>query len=247
MMKLIHKTAIITGAATGIGKATAERFGEEGASVVINYLDDNHYTSVQESIARIESAGGKAIAVKADVSRVDQLTNLFQQAKETFGGIDVVVNNAVIAILKPIVEVTEEDYQRMFDVNVKSVFFSLQLAGKLMNDNGRVINLSSHTTALFFPNYGLYDANKGAVEQISRVFSKEIGHKGITVNVVSPGATDTAEFATRPQELKDRVKTMSGMNRIARQEEVVNVIAFLASDEASWVTGQNIKVNGGAI
>src|SRR5882762_4106563 len=113
-MKLINKTAIITGGATGIGKATAERFGKEGANVVINYLDVNHYGSVQESIAHIESAGGKAIAVKADVSRVDQLTTLFQQAKETFGGIDVVVNNAVIAILKPIVEVTEEDYQRMF-------------------------------------------------------------------------------------------------------------------------------------
>ncbi len=116
-----------------------------------------------------------------------------------------------------------------------------------MNNNGRVINISSHTTAMFYPNYGLYDSNKGAVEQISRVFSKEIGSKGITVNVVSPGATDTDEFATRPQELKDKVKAMSSMNRIATVEEVVNVITFVASDEASWVTGQNIKVNGGAI
>jgi len=246
-MKLKKKTAIITGAATGIGRATAERFGREGANVVINYFDESNQANVMETIRTIESAGGKAKSFRADVSNVQQLTAMFNYAKETFQGIDILVNNAVIAILKPIVEVTEEDFQRMFDVNVKGVLFASQLAGKMMNNNGRIINLSSHTTALFFPNYGLYDANKGAVEQISRVFSKEIGYRGITVNVVSPAATDTAEFATRPQHLKERVKAMSSMNRIATQEEVVNVITFLASGEASWVTGQNIKVNGGAV
>ncbi len=246
-MTLVNKTAIITGSSTGIGKVTAERFGKEGANVVINYIRYETYQNVVESIKIIEATGGKAIAFKADVSKLNELTAMFNKAKEVFGGIDILVNNAVIAILKPIIDVTEEDFQLMFDINVKGVFFSTQLAGKMMKNNGRIINLSSHTTALFFPNYGLYDANKGAVEQISRVFSKEIGHKGITVNVVSPGATDTQEFATRPTELKDRVKAMSSMNRIATQEEVVNVISFLASDEASWVTGQNIKVNGGAI
>ena len=172
---------------------------------------------------------------------------MFELATSTFGSIDILVNNAVLPVLKPIAEVTEEEFDSMFNVNVKSILFAMQLCTNMMNEGGRIISLSSHTTSLFFPNYGLYDGTKGAVEQISRVFSKEIGHKKITVNIVSPGATETEEFATRPQELKDRVAAMSSMQRIAKVEEVVSTIAFLASEEASWITGQNIKVNGGAI
>jgi 3-oxoacyl-[acyl-carrier protein] reductase len=214
---------------------------------VINYYADNQKQQVDSSIAKITQSGGKAIAHKADVSQISELKTMFETAKATFGGIDILVNNAVLPVLKPIMEVTEQEFDAMFNVNVKSIFFAQQLCATLMNDGGRIINLSSHTTFLFFPNYGLYDGTKGAVEQISRVFSKEIGHRNITVNVVSPGATETAEFAKRPQALKDRVAAMSAMNRIAQLQEVVNVIGFLASEEASWVTGQNIKVNGGAI
>lgn len=247
MKRFTGKTAIITGAASGIGQAIAYRLGEEGANVLINYFLDIHKPIAEKMVIEINNSGGDAIAFQADVSKISELESMFALAKKTFGGIDILINNAVIAILKPIIDVTEEDYHKMFDVNVKGVFFACQLAAKTMNDNGRIINLSSHTTFLFFPRYGLYDANKGAVEQISRVLSKEIGHRGITVNVVSPGATETAEFATRPQELKDMVSKMSAMNRIGKIEEPVNVIAFLASEEASWITGQNIKVNGGAI
>ncbi|HAS43205.1 MAG TPA: 3-ketoacyl-ACP reductase [Microscillaceae bacterium] len=246
-MNFQNKTAIITGAGSGIGQATAEHLGKQGANVLINYFSDAQRTNAEKSIQVIEEGGGKALAYQADVSKIDQLKAMFQTAKTTFGGIDILVNNAVLPVLKPIVEVTEEEFDAMFNVNVKSIFFAQQLCASLMNKGGRIINLSSHTTFLFFPNYGLYDGTKGAVEQITRVFSKEIGHKNITVNVVSPGATETAEFATRPQELKDRVAAMSAMQRIAKVQEVVNVIAFLASEEASWVTGQNIKVNGGAI
>jgi len=242
-----NKTVIVTGGATGIGQAAAEHFGTNGANVVINYFSDEQKSNTDSSIKTIEKNGGKAIAFQADVSKIDQLQAMFDKAKNTFGGIDILVNNAVMPVLKPTAEVTEAEFDAMFNVNVKSIFFAQQLCATLMNEGGRIVNLSSHTTFLFFPNYGLYDGTKGAVEQITRVFSKEIGHKKITVNVVSPGATETAEFATRPQELKDRVAAMSSMQRIAKIEEVVNVIAFLASDEASWVTGQNIKVNGGAI
>ncbi|MEO1011683.1 MAG: glucose 1-dehydrogenase [Bacteroidota bacterium] len=241
------KNVIVTGAATGIGKAVAEFFGKNGANVVINYYSDDQMASTTNSIKIIEENGGKAIAFKADVSKVDQLKAMFAKAIETFGSLDILVNNAVMPVLKPIAEVTEQEFDAMFNVNVKSIFFAQQFCATLMSDGGRIINLSSHTTFLFFPKYGLYDGTKGAVEQISRVFSKEIGHKNITVNVVSPGATDTPEFATRPQELKDSVANMSAMKRIGTIEEVVDTIAFLASDEASWITGQNIKVNGGAI
>jgi 3-oxoacyl-[acyl-carrier protein] reductase len=242
-----NKVAIITGAGTGIGQAVAEHLGKSGANVLINYFSDDQKPNVEASIKAIETDGGKAIAFQADVSKIDQLKIMFEAAKRTFGGIDILVNNAVMPVLKPIAEVTEAEFDAMFNVNVKSIFFAQQLCATMMNEGGRIVNLSSHTTFLFFPNYGLYDGTKGAVEQITRVFSKEIGHRNITVNVVSPGATETAEFATRPQALKDRVAAMSAMQRIAKIDEVVNVIAFLASDEASWVTGQNIKVNGGAI
>ena len=242
-----NKTAIITGAGSGIGQAVAAHLGAGGANVVINYFTDAQAAEAQRTAQTIEKAGGRAITYQADVSKLPELTALFTEAQNAFGGIDILVNNAVLPVLKPISEVTEAEFDAMFNVNVKAVFFAQQLCATLMNEGGRIINLSSHTTALFFPNYGLYDGTKGAVEQISRVFSKEIGHKNITVNVVSPGATDTVEFATRPQALKDRVAAMSAMQRIGRMDEVVQVIAFLASPEASWVTGQNIKVNGGAI
>lgn len=242
-----NKTAIITGAGTGIGQAIAEHLGKNGANVLINYFSEEQKANTEKSIKIIEENGGKAITYQADVSKIDELKAMFEKAKSTFGGIDILVNNAVLPVLKPIAEVTEAEFDAMFNVNVKSIFFGQQLCATMMNEGGRIINLSSHTTFLLFPNYGLYDGTKGAVEQITRVFSKEIGHKNITVNVVSPGATETAEFAKRPQELKDRVASMSAMQRIAKVQEVVNVIAFLASEEASWVTGQNIKVNGGAI
>ncbi|MGB0523383.1 MAG: SDR family oxidoreductase [Flammeovirgaceae bacterium] len=241
------KTVIVTGGATGIGQAVAEHLGKNGANVLINYFSDDQKVNTQKSIQTIEEYGGKAMDFQADVSKIDQLKAMFEQAIDSFGGIDILVNNAVMPVLKPIAAVTEAEFDAMFNVNVKSIFFAQQFCATMMNEGGRIINLSSHTTFLFFPNYGLYDGTKGAVEQITRVFSKEIGHKNITVNVVSPGATETAEFATRPQELKDRVSAMSAMQRIAKVQEVVNVIVFLASEEASWVTGQNIKVNGGAI
>lgn len=246
-MNFKNKTVIVTGAGTGIGQAVAEFLGVNGANVIINYYSDDQIKNTESSIKTIENSGGKAIAFKADVSNISQLKSLFQQAISSFGGLDILINNAVLPVLKPIAEVTESEFDAMFNVNVKSIFFAQQLCATMMNEGGRIINISSHTTFLFFPNYGLYDGTKGAVEQISRVFSKEIGHKNITVNVVSPGATETEEFSKRPQELKDRVSAMSAMNRIAKVDEVVNVISFLASDEASWVTGQNIKVNGGAI
>lgn len=185
--------------------------------------------------------------MQADVGNLNQLTRLFDVARDRFGGLDILVNNAVYPVLKPMLEVTEAEFDASFATNAKGPFFALQLAGTHMRDGGRIVNLSSHTTALFFQRYGLYDWAKGALEQFSRVFSKEIGHRGITMNVVSPGPTDTQEFRTRPAEFVEGLKKMTAMGRIGQIEEIVNVVAFLAGPEASWVTGQNIRVNGGVV
>lgn len=246
LQRLKGKTALITGAGTGLGAATAERFGLEGANVVLNYHDKSQKASVDTTIAAIAAGGGQAIGVEGDVTDHAFLTSLFDQA-ETFGdGLDILVNNAVRMILKPIADITEEEFDALMRVNYKSVFFACGLAAKRLRDNGRVLNLSSNSTALFLPGYGLYDSTKGAVEQVTRLLTREVGARGITVNVVSPGPTDTPEFRTRPKELIARLEGMSPMNRIGRIEEVVNVLVFLASDEAGWITAQNIRVNGGA-
>jgi 3-oxoacyl-[acyl-carrier protein] reductase len=244
--KLDGKVAIVTGAATGLGATIAVRLAAEGASVVVNHLPEQEEQAAAV-VERAGAAGGKAVAVGADIADTRQLAALFDGADERFGGLDILVNNAVLPVLKPMAEVTEEEFDRSFRVNARAPFFAMRLAAERMRDGGRIVNISSHTTGLFFPKYGLYDGAKGALEQFSRVFSKEIGHRGITVNVVSPGPTDTPEFRTRPAEFIASLEKMTAMGRIGQPEEIVNVIAFLASPEASWVTGQNIRVNGGVV
>lgn len=248
MVPLKDKVVLITGAATGIGRATALRFGQRGAAVAVNHLPTTKQsTDAAEIVCAIQAGGGRATAIAADLADLSQLEHLFAVTLQSFGGLDILVNNAVTATLKPIAEISPEEFDRSMAVNARAPFFACQLCAMHMRDGGRIVNISSHTTALFFARYGLYDATKGALEQISRVFSKEIGHRGITVNVVSPGPTDSPEFRTRPPDFIRSLESMTAMGRIAQIDEVVNVIEFLGSDEASWITGQNLRVNGGAI
>ncbi|WP_433349071.1 SDR family oxidoreductase [Microtetraspora malaysiensis] len=240
------KVAIITGAATGLGATIAVRLAAQGASVIVDHLPEQA-DQATDVVERAVAAGGKAAAVTADIADIEQIRTLFTAATDQFGGVDILVNNAVLPILKPMAEVTEEEFDRSFRVNARAPFFAMQLAARDMRNGGRIINISSHTTGLFFPRYGLYDGAKGALEQFSRVFSKEIGERGITVNVVSPGPTDTPEFRTRPADFIASLEKMTAMGRIGKPEEIATVIAFLASPEASWVTGQNIRVNGGVV
>lgn len=246
LQRLARKTAIITGAGSGLGAETARRFGAEGANIVLNYHGEDQKESVDATVAAVEASGAKIVATQGDVTDKAVIADLFDRADALGGGTDILVNNAVRMVLKPIAEISEDEFNALVEVNYKSVFFACGMAVARVRDNGRVLNLSSNSTALHLPGYALYDSTKAAVEQITRLLTLEVGARGVTVNVVSPGPTDTPEFRTRPKEIIDRLEAMSPMKRIGTMEEVVNVMLFLASDEAGWVTGQNIRVNGGA-
>ncbi|MGZ3432718.1 MAG: SDR family oxidoreductase [Isosphaeraceae bacterium] len=245
-MRLDGKVALVTGASRGIGRAIALRLGQDGAAVVVNYSGNQE--AARETVAAIEATNGRAVAVQGDVGKVTDVERLFDAAFEHFGKLDILVNNAGIMFNKPVADVTEEEYDLIFAVNVKGTFFSCQQAAKRMADGGRIINFSSSTTAMMLPTYGTYVATKGAVEQMSHVLAKELGLRGITVNVVSPGATDTELFGQgKTEQDKQRFAQLAALGRLGQPEDIANVVALLVSDEANWITGQNIRANGGTI
>jgi 3-oxoacyl-[acyl-carrier protein] reductase len=244
--ELAGKIAVVTGASKGIGRAIALRLAQDGAAVVVNYAGGTQ--QAQETVGLIEQAGRKAIPVQADVSKTGDVKRLFDACFENFGRLDILVNNASMMFTKPVVEVSEEEFDRIFDVNVKGTFFSCQEAAKRMAEGGRIINLSSSTPAMMLPGYAAYVATKGAVEQFSHVLAKELGPKKITVNVVSPGPTDTELFSQgKSEEQKQRFGQMAALGRLGQPQDIADVVALLASEDAHWITGQNIRANGGTI
>jgi 3-oxoacyl-[acyl-carrier protein] reductase len=244
MGSLAGKVAIVTGASRGIGRAIALKLASNGASVVVNYA--GNADKAQEVVTEIEKLQVQAIPVQADVSKVADIHKLFDQTIEKFGKVDILVNNAGITFYKLTTEVTEEDFDKIFAINVKGTYFACQQAAQRMTDGGRIINFSSSTTAMMLPKYGAYVATKGAVEQMTRVLAKELGTKDITVNVVSPGPTDTELFRQgKTEEQINHFAQMAALGRLGQVQDLADVVAFLASDEARWITGQNIRVNGG--
>ena len=243
---LAGKVALVTGAARGIGRAIALRLAQDGAAVVVNYSGTAQ--QAQETVGLIEQGGRHAVAVQADVGKVADVKRLFDACFEKFGRLDILVNNAGVMFTKPVVEVGEEEFDRLFAVNVKGAFFCCQQAAKRMAEGGRIINLSSSTTALMLPGYAAYVATKGAVEQFSHVLAKELGQKKITVNVVSPGPTDTDLFGQgKSEEQKQRFAQMAALGRLGQPQDIADVVALLAGEDARWITGQNIRANGGLI
>ena len=241
---LAGKTALVTGAATGIGKAIAAALAAAGASVVVNH---NHTPQPAEKVvAEIGEAGGTAVAIAADVSSRIEYQAMVGRMLAGFGRWDILVSNAAVAITKPFGELTEAEFDLSFSVNVKGVFHGLQLAFEHLADRGRIITISSSTTGLMLPGYAVYDATKGAAEQFTHILSREFGPRGITVNAVSPGATETETYrAGKSGQFLASLEAMSAFGRLGRPAEIAAVVAFLASDQAGWVTAQNIRVNGG--
>jgi len=244
-MSLQNKVIIVTGSSRGIGKAVAILLAENGAKVVVNY--SSSADEANKTVDHIVSNGGNAIAIKADVSQKDQVTQLFDETIENYGKIDVLINNAGIMDNKLLKDHDQEDFTKVFDVNVRGVFNTLQEANDKLVDNGIIINFSSTTTKLMLPQYALYSSTKAAVEQMTRVFSKEIG-RGISVNAIAPGATATDLFKSgKSDEMIEELSTKSAFNRIAEPIDIAKIVLFLASDDSKWISGQVIYANGALI
>lgn len=243
MKNLNNKVILVTGASKRIGAEVAKKLAEQGAKIIVNYAGST--TDAEKVVSKIKLIGGEAIAVQADVSKSKEVKILFDTSIKHFGKIDVLVNNAGIMITKFIKDTSDDDFTKQFDVNVRGVFNTLREASNKLADNGSIINFSTTVNRLMLPTYGTYVATKSAVEQLTRVFSKEIG-RGINVNSISPGPTNTELFVKgKPQEVIDRLASMNPFGRIGETEDIANIVAFLASDEAKWINAQNIGVNGG--
>lgn len=244
MKSLQDKVAIVTGASRGIGAGIAKAIAQAGASVVINYTSNR--SAADHVVSEIKNLGGSAISVHADVSNSIEVKALFDAIITHFGKVDILINNAGTAIFKAIQDTSDEEIDRVFAINVKGTFYCLREAATRLSNDGRIINISSSVTRLILPTYGAYAATKGAVEQLTRVFAKEMGSRGITVNSISPGPTNTELFLEgKSEETIQRLAAMSALGRIGETEDIARVVLFLASEEAAWVTGQNIGVNGG--
>ncbi|ETZ24712.1 SDR family oxidoreductase [Pedobacter sp. V48] len=244
MKTLKEKVILVTGASRGIGASIAHKLASAGAKVIVNYAGGK--AAAEQTVSDIIKQGGDAIAIQADVSNTAAVKTMFDIAINHYGRIDVLVNNAGIMINKLLKDTTDEDFALQFDINVKGTFNTMREAATRLSDNGSIINFSTSVNRIMLPTYSTYVATKAAVEQLTRVFSKEVGCRGINVNSISPGPTNTELFTKgKPQEVIDRLASLSAFNRIGEPEDIAQVVAFLAGDEAKWITAQNIGVNGG--
>lgn len=245
-MNAAKKAAIVTGSSRGIGAAIAERLARDGFNVVVNYAGSE--SEAQALVARLTSEQLSAIAVKADVSRADEVRAMFDRAQREFGGVDVLVNNAGIMQLAPIAETDDALFDRHIAINLKGVFNGLREAAKRLRSGGRIINFSSSVVGMYPPTYGVYAATKAAVEAMTHVLANELRGRNITVNAVAPGPTATDLFLKgKPQEVVDRITKLAPLERLGQPVDIASVVAFLAGPDGAWVNAQVLRVNGGIV
>lgn len=241
---LAGKVALVTGASRGIGQGIAERLGKAGATIVVNYAGNQQ--AADEVVTKIQSFGTSAIALQANMGNVEEIRRLFQATIDQCGQLDILINNAGIGSMAAIADVTEDEYDRVFDINVRGVLFAMQEAARRMNQNGRIVTVSSSTTLYPDPGVAVYAASKAAIKLFTQVLAKEVGDRGITVNTIMPGPTVPGMFANLPPEVQQQAAASSPFNRVGTPQDIADIIAFLVSEEARWLTGQDICANGGA-
>jgi 3-oxoacyl-[acyl-carrier protein] reductase len=244
MSALQGKVAIVTGSSRGIGRSIAERLGRDGVSVVVTYAGNRD--KAEAVVQAIESAGSSAIAIQVDVRKLEDVRALFEKAVEQFGKVDILVNNAAGKnIFKPTAEMTEDEYDSMFDIT-RGVYFTLQQAAHHLADGGRIVSISTSGTAMAIPAGGAYSGCKAAIEHFSAALAKELGARGITVNTVSPGVTETDGLVLEPDQVNQMI-AQTPLGRLGQPADVANAVALLVSDDAHWITGQSVRANGGIV
>ena len=246
MTEKTSKVAIVTGASRGIGAAVADRLAADGFTVVINYSGD--VTSAETLARKIEAKGGRAIAVKADVSDASAVRAMFDAAERAFGGVDVLVNNAGIMKLAKIADSDDALFDQQIAVNLKGTFNALREAAKRLRDGGRIVNFSTSVVGTKLETYAVYAATNSAVETMTTILSKELRGRSITVNAVAPGPTATDLFLNgKSRELIDRLAKMNPMERLGTPEDIASVVAFLVGPDGGWINGQVLRANGGMV
>jgi NAD(P)-dependent dehydrogenase (short-subunit alcohol dehydrogenase family) len=249
MNDLIGRTALVTGASRGIGRAIAERLAADGALVAVHY--GSNEAAAEETVAAIERAGGRAFALRADLAETAELDVLLAGLRDGLAGrpLDILVNNAAVSDYSATIDgATPEAFDRLFAVNVRAPLFLIQGALPLMPDGGRIVNVSSGVTWFATPEV-VYGMSKGALNVLTRSLAQTQGRRGITVNTVSPGITQTDMNAwlTESPEAARRVAGMIALGRHGQPADIADAVAFFASDDGRWVTGQTLEVNGGLL
>lgn len=238
-MTLAGKTAVVTGGSRGIGRAIVRRLAADGARVVFSFRDDK---AAADALAK---EVGDAVAVRADQEDITNLDALFEPVAE---GLDILVNNAAITGPAPIKDITPDLFDRVMTVNAKFPLLAMQRAEPLLRDGGRIVNISTLNTVAPAPGIALYCASKGALEQFTRVAAREFGSRGITVNSVSPGATDTELLrVSNTSESLEQAATLTALGRLGTPADIADVVAFLAGPDSHWITGQNLQATGGLL
>ncbi|WP_213980264.1 glucose 1-dehydrogenase [Sphingomonas sp. dw_22] len=246
MSKLAGKVAVVTGASKGIGAGIAKALAAEGAAVVVNYASSK--AGADAVVQAITEAGGKAVAVQGDVSKADQAEGVIEAAVQNFGRLDVLVNNSGVYAFAPIEAVTEEDYRRMFDINVLGVLLTTKAASRHLGEGGSIINISSAVTSVLMPQSAVYTGTKGAVDAITGVLANELGPRKIRVNAIRPGVVETEgthAAGVVGSELETGFIAQTPLGRVGQPDDIAAVAVFLASDDSRWLTGENLLASGG--
>jgi 3-oxoacyl-[acyl-carrier protein] reductase len=238
------QVAIVTGASRGIGTAVARRLAKDGFAVVVNYASSS--TEADALVAELKAAGAQAIAVKADVSKADDVRRMFEISEQELGKVDVLVNNAGVLKTVPLADTSDALFDQTVDINLRGTFNTLREAAARLNDGGRIVNFSSTTLALNMPGYAVYNATKAAVEAFTHVFAKELRGRNITVNAVAPGPIATSLFLDgKTEEQIQTFAKMPPLQRLGQPDDIASVVSFLAGPDAAWVNGQILRANGG--